>query len=774
MAAQLYDRHETLAGVSGANPLLVPRNLAANAMNRWMRYDRNSNRAPFQNLRLNFETNEARIWFQGGNIQGAYFYNSYPSFLDPYLIVSIAGRIFKIQIKGRDANVTTLFQGNEPVLTHAWFAQGFEWLVVQNGLDKPILWDGITARRAVDNEVPVGSVMATIHGRLVVASADGTNQIAVGDIVYGETQTSTIDIIKFTETQYWAEGGAFGAPVYVGDLMGMAAMPYLDTGTGQNELVILGTEGAVSMDLSRPREQWKDSQLLRISLIGGGCASSHSLATLNGDLFFRSAEGIRSYRNARSEFNQSWNQSPISTDVRRWIDYDAPDLLQYNSQVSWNNLLLSTCYPRLQGPNNLYAGFHRYHEGFVVMDCQPESNTVRAGSPIWQGMWTGIRPVCFVEGRIENNNRCFAFSYDRDGKNRLYEIVKEGFDTFEGERRKMFSFYDTPAFGTIERTTSNFENKQINGGELELSRFQEEVDIELSLKPDNSPCFVPHGEFTVGCDCVATECFTTTRPKQARIIFSNLSGKCDPSTNREIMYCHHWQGRVRMTGSLSVECLAYRFEVKTQPTACEVIQGNCEPITCCPDSDIFSYHLAPEGDNTEQPNIPVPSDAPVLYNSTQSFTARCAPPSQGQDVTVTEFGSSYISQAEADAIALNKARTQAFALLQCSTCNTAELVSFVANNETVDLSIYFTTEYQNLANRPWRLIDEETLAIIASGVVDSSGILVVSNAIQTGDNTFDPATFIFEDTSGTDTPMALQIGCPGPNGESWPGIPDPY
>lgn len=771
-----YDRHESLSGVSGANPLLVPRNLAAGAINRRFRYDENRPRLPIQNLELRFASEEERIWFEGGNFQGAFFYNSYPSFLRSCLIASIAGRIFRIEISGKIGIVTTLFKGNDPVLTHAWFAQGFQWLVIQDGLNKPILWNGTDEpRRAIDGEVPVGSVMAFIHGRLVVSSADGTNQIAVGDIVYGEDQTTTNDVIKFTETGYWAEGGAFGVPVFVGDINGMQPMPYLDTGTGQNELVILGTEGAVSLDLSRPRAQWLDTQLLRISLIGGGCVSTHSLCTLNGDLFYRSAEGIRSYRNARAEFTQSWKQSPISSDVRRWIDTDSPRLLQYNSQASWNNMLLSTCSPILEGPNNRYAGFHRYHRGFVVMDAQAESTTLRTGSPVWQGVWTGIRVTQFVEGRIDDSHRCFAFSYDRDGRNRLYEIYKDGRDTFSGTRRKLVSSYDTSAFGTIERTTSNFELKQVKGGELELKEINEAVEVTLAVKPDNSPCFFEHYNTTLNCDCPDKGCIPFTQPAQARITFGGLEAGCDPSTEVPISRAHHWQARVRMTGNVTVQGLAYRFEVDKNPVSCGTVGGQCTPIQCDSERDTFTYHIAPEGENNESPNIPRPSDLPPdTFSSIQSYTAKCAPPLEGIAVTESASATSTISQSDADVKAIVAAKEAAQSKLQCFGCLPTVAVQVEAPIGYTSFAYLFVEgAYPEYAGRTFRLIDEHTLAIYASGSINAAGTFILSYSNETsGDVLFYSGTNILENSSLAVAFVQVQISCTGPEGISWPTLPN--
>lgn len=791
MPATLRDGIDLLSGVSGAHPHLVPRNLAANAVNRVFRADYNSTRPPINHIQLIFPEdvgNKQRYLLEGGNIQGATVYNSFPAQNNTQLILSVAGTIFRIKVIGNKGYVYKLFEGNDPVLTHAWFAQAFEWLIIQDGLSQPIIWDGTTARRSfvkpdgTSEEVPVGSVMAFIHGRLAVASADGTNQIAVGDIVYGENATNTSDVIKFTETQYWAEGGAFGVPVYVGDITGMYAMPYLDTGTGQNELIVLGTQGGVSIDLSRPREQWLDSQLLRISLIGAGCVSTHSLAALNGDLFFRSSEGIRSYRNARSEFQQTWRQTPISTDVRRWISTDSPKLLEYNSQVAWRNLLLSTCSPLIARANNPLAGHHRFHRGFVVLDAEPQSNTLRSGAPVWHGMWTGIRPVCFVEGRIENRHRCFAWSYDRDGRNRLYELSEDGFnDTFEGSPRKIFSFYDTSSLGVIERTTTAFDQKLISSGEIEFSGLREQTNVEVSIRPDNSPCFVPVDELTVGCECAQEEdCFTFTQPRSERAVISGIEEACIPGTNKKVKNVRLWQARVAMTGYAKVESLFFWFDRDTQERRKECEANPCEPVDCCPAANDYTYHIAPEGENNNIPELPIPSDVAIVYSAVKDFTAHCPQGTIGSPVTATGTASSTISQVDADIKALEKARAAANQLIQCRTCNGRILDTQTVNNASYDFSGFFEPgQFAGEEDHPFRLIDTATLTVYAVGIVDSTGTLTATYGLSTGADTFDVTTKMFTDTSGTSPIVSLQLGCPGNGGGAsggdvgWPD-PDLY
>jgi hypothetical protein len=268
-------------------------------------------------------------------------------------------------------------------------------------------------------QVPTGSIMAFIYGMLVVTSADGRNQLAVGNQAYSDNQTNSTDIINFTDGTYWAEGGYFDIAASLGDIMGVAAMPYLDTGTGQNELVVLCRQGATSFDFSGPRTNWLNTQVQKISLIGMGCVSSHSPVTLNGDLIYKAIDGIRSYQNNRIEFSQGYNQVPLSYDVDKWLVQENKNQLEFNCQVAWNNMFFSAVIPMMT-PCALGTtyGYHRYHRGMLALDCQPQSK-IEGAAPSWNGLWTGPRPTAFADGFDSGLHRAFCFSFDTDGVNRV-------------------------------------------------------------------------------------------------------------------------------------------------------------------------------------------------------------------------------------------------------------------------------------------------------------------------------------------------------------------
>lgn len=771
MASWITDGQEIVSGVSGSNPVAIPRNYCASAINRWFRYDENAPRCPFRELKLTYiddtDGNNKKL-LEAGNVQGAEFYTSYPTFGTSYIVLSVAGTIFTVQIIGDNGYVRKLFTGNDPVFTHAWFGQAFQWMVIQDGSAKPILWDGVNpARRAVDGEVPTGSIMEFIHGRLAVASADGTNQIAIGDIVYGNDVTTTTDVIKFTEIEYWAEGGAFGAPVYVGDLMGMKAMPYLDTGTGQNELVVIGTNGAISIDLSGPRLSWIDGRILRISLVGGGCVSSHSLATMNGELFFRSSEGVRAFKNARGEFQQSWKQTPISTDVRRWIADDSQELLQYNSQTSWNNLLLSTCQPRTAPPNNAFAGHHRFHLGFVVMDASPESNTLRDGAAVWQGVWTGIRPICFVTGRVKNNNRSFAISHDCDGRNRIYELRPDDFgDTVKNEKVKIRSSYDTGSLGIIERVANNFTLKKLGGGSITLSDVRDETKVTIKQRPDGSPCFLEMDNFTVGCDCKVGDCSESfTLPTYATKHFASKE-QCVPGSTQLSNSLYSTQVRIELDGWAKVDRMRVKFSRQEDADAKDCDVQGCKPVQCCDDE----FYCIAEGEGPPVPFIEIPSDV-GQFEATATMTVSCPVGTFGESVTKTATATSTVSYEDAYIRAQSAALVQATAALDCTTCDTFTIYAFVSNNEDTDLSDFFQGYPASMFGRPWRLIEIVTGIVYASGIVVASGELLVVYAIPPGVTYLDETTLVFVDGGVTDAYMALEMGCNQGGIETWPETP---
>ena len=610
----IVDGHDAVAGIQGGNPVLIPANRVANAVNRFFRDDTNRTRTPFRELTLTFANPEDENLFRQGNVQGSFFYTGRPpttnisieqseqlSFPN-YVMVAVGGAIYSIQLQGSGGLVTKLplaSTPNNPLLLHTWFAQGYEWLFIQNGEQTCLVWNGQDTTKAANyfrsnpvlNQIPTGSIMAFIYGMMVVTSADGRNQIAVGDTAYSSNQNNSSDIWKFTDLTYWAEGGYFDIAADLGDIMGIVAMPYLDTGAGQNELVVLCRNGATSFNLSGARTTWLDNQVQRISLIGMGCVSTHSAALLNGDLLYKSIDGIRSYKNSRIEFQSSYSQTPLSYDVNRWLTQENRSLLEFNCQVAWNNMLFSGVLPMMQ-PCALGKGYgyHRYHRGILALDCQPESQMGNS-NPSWQGMWTGPRPTAFADGFDGGVHRAFCLSFDTDGVNRVYEFMREGdYDTSNGSRKAIVSMYDTPAYCGLG--SDRFTHKRLIGANLEVSDVQQAVQFTLQYRPDNSPCFVPWQTMAIGCPCVEPkDCGPLTQqPGWLRVNLGNPANGCAPGSSEYASIFRAAQFRVTLAGSITVDRFGIMMQAKEQENK-QSCPGDyiCSPIACCPATDEFSY-----------------------------------------------------------------------------------------------------------------------------------------------------------------------------------------
>lgn len=767
-----YDGHQSLVGVWGGEPDTVPQFYAHQAVNRFYRNDRHRSRPKINDITLTFDSEADRIWFEGGNGQGAFFYNSYPSTGQPRIMASVAGKIFAIRmIGGSNGHATVIASGNNPRFMHAWFGQGFEWLVINDGIQAPTFWDGTNPSRRADltkSEMPPSSCVAFIHGRFVVASADGKNIIRVGEIVYASTNTNRTDILKFPNVI-----PSFDIATNLGNVMGLQPMPFLDTGTGSNELVALCQNGFTSFDFNRPEEAFlTDPPIQRISLVGEGCVSSHGFDTLNGDVFYRRSDGIGSFRNARVEYSQQWSQTPISRAVDHWLQPDRTDLLEFVPMVSWQNMILCGCSPLIAPPNNPCAGYHRYCRGFVVLDAQSMSTTSRDGVPVWHGMWTGIRPWAMIEGRINTAQRCFAFSYDRDGKNRLYEITLENSpDMFGTEQRRIYSRYDTATLGSVEGRSSLFGLKKITGGVLEMNEILREATYRVSYKPDGAPCWVPVVDGITGCDCPDYTCGTNSQPSFARKYFPSVEDStCVPGTEQPGNVFHHAQVRVEFEGNVKVERLNIRFDVEKDSEVSECSGTDCAPIDCCPDANDYGYHIAPAGVNTEIPDIPCPQIVPPVYVSTRFYTAYC-PGDPTRFATAQGQGVSDVSQLDADNKAMANAQAAAEAQLECYSCTPEISYEFTINGGDEDLSGFFAEGiYSNSRGEPWRLFDYIIEQFIAMGVVDDTGTLEwQSNNAGYTHGTFDPVTNIYTDGGSGSTSIALEIGCN--SGERWPRRP---
>lgn len=371
---------------------------------------------------------------------------------------------------------------NSPDRPQAWMEQAEEFLVIQNGLDAPIIFNGSMTRRSNTHgsprEVPTGTVMAYGIGRLWVAITD--HDFVAGDI--DTRPTGVTSPITFTENTFINGGGAFKVQGNVGVIRAMKFISSLNTSLGQGPMMVLTDNAIFSVDAPVTREAWQNvtNPIQTVSLINNGATSHSSVVLVNGDMFYRSPTGINSYIMAVREFG-TWGNVPVSTEMDRVLPQDDLNLLRYASAILFDNRLICTAGPRPLQNNGWY------HSGMVVLDFHLISAMGHKSPPAWDGLWTGINPYQLLISRHGSVDRAFAFVRGVEGLE-FWEITKDS--SFDRDGLRIESYLETAAF----KGRSEFTLKKLSALELWVDKLEGNVDFTIHYKTDGYPCWFPWKE----------------------------------------------------------------------------------------------------------------------------------------------------------------------------------------------------------------------------------------------------------------------------------------
>lgn len=597
----VMDGHSSLFGMDAdTSPTALKPVFVAKAVNRIFRGGKNDPRPAFQQINLIFANDADKALFQGGNMQGMTSYLKKTPGRSDGIVVSIGGTIFYIVLVNESGYVNRIMDGNEKQALHCFFVQAEEWLYIQDGHNLPIFWNGIAdATRSTGpdhKKMPIGTIMTYAHGRIFVSNE--FNEIRASDVMFGNGFTDTTNVQNFTETEYWQEGGAFVIPSDYGQITGMVVLPSLSSNIrGQGELLAFAENGAMSFDVNLPRLSWKDAQIQKTALKGRGCLSPYSLITVNGDAWYKSADGWATYSNSSLDFAQRPSFRKFSAQINNWLDSETPDLRRYAAHVFFDNRILGTVQPSLSltrytdADENVY-GSHRYFRGLVALDLDPTSGT-RGGDVInFDGLWTGIRPT----GLAVMKDRAFAMSYDADGVNRLYEIKKDQGD--DNRSKQIVSMYATRRMGGQAMQSSEFMEKKLLGGEIWISEVSKPIGVAIDFRPDSYHCwndFMPERQFG------------TTNPISARTekhfkVGSPDSDQCrDDGNDKTIGFGTEFQFLVRGRGNFRIDRMRI-YANELQPIPIRIESNDCEPenvtnkaVACLTEDDFEYLIVEPNG-----------------------------------------------------------------------------------------------------------------------------------------------------------------------------------
>lgn len=561
---RLVDGFSTLIrGVhEGLNPTLLPSNQAARLINATVRGGFPTCRPPFSQVELRFEDAEQEQWFETYNVQGRYSYR--PAVGAPFLVVSVGGRVFKIDVTlASGTNVMELTDPTDPnpsIRRHVWMQQAEQYLIVQDGQSTPLIYDGASMRRSrlgePDYEVPVGTAMAYGMGRLIVVRPHRRSYV-IGDIVGGGTE-----VIQFTEENYLSEGGDVNVPVK-GLITSVQIIAQLDRSTGQGDLIAMTRFGAASAKIGEKRETWKDIQFQQVAMLGSGAVSHNAMVQVNGDFFYRSADGIRSLAMTKRDFQSTWATTPLSREVNRTLSFDSPHWLEHCEGVLFDNRVLMLC-------NQTPIRNGAFHRGIVALDFDLISGMDGKQPPAYDGLWTGLNATAIVADEFPSGQRCFVFHRNSEtGHNELWEIERTATGIDNGVNLIEWSI-DGPSL--LKEGTTPYSLKALVNGDISLEEVFGIVTVTVQFRPDQAPCYYDWREFNVcarkrECEGDCEEPVVHYQKQyRTKLRFGQPPKSCSASDNKPTTLGYQFQPRITITGKATVNVFRLSAIEQQEPT----------------------------------------------------------------------------------------------------------------------------------------------------------------------------------------------------------------
>ena len=429
-------------------------------------------RCPVYLQSLTFLSGASSSYFYGEIYQGGCYYNL-PT--GDYMVMMIGGRVFVLSPTNRGWNVSDLTPdaGNDRYASIAYLCQADTYLIIQDGEHVPLVVSGTNGltcfRVGGTTPIPIGLQMAYVDNRLWIANG---NLLFAGDLLGSEADA----VLNADENLYLNEGGSFKAPSAFGDIVSLSAIAVQDSATGQGSLMAKCEGGIFTVNGLIPRDQWKESSILQITLPNIGATGHRSECNVNGDQWFRSHDGWRTYRQARAEIN-GWNQIPLSSPVGQYVKNDTDAFLPYGSAIYWDNRLFVTSGPTVS--NNRPS-----HRGLLSLDFDPITNGFGDNpQPAWDGFWTLPGNVTeLLTGTFNGSKRALAMCIV-NGQNVLYEIKSDG---YQDNGTTDISWSPTSKAMFVNMPNAYTEKILDKGGSFRVSKVIGNVSMTLKFRQDDA------------------------------------------------------------------------------------------------------------------------------------------------------------------------------------------------------------------------------------------------------------------------------------------------
>lgn len=557
---------------SGRSPALLPKTQCAYAQNVTFRGGFPETRPSFKRVQL-ASGDATTALTTTGKFQGCGFYEKDSD--TAHLIAVAGGKVYTITPPSSGSewavvdvtNSITLSATSERV--HMIQANDLvsgtakSYLVIQDGSNsnRPFIWDGVSATSAVvssGTKVPVGTgPMAYGNGRLWVAQG---REYVAGDIFGGTT-----GILEFTENTHLAGGGAFAVSVGRGDITAMRFAAAPNTALGVGELLVATKDAVTSVNVPADRNDWYalTDPIQRVLLINNGALGQHSTELVNGDVFMRSVDGIRSVVQAVREF-QGHGNTPMSREMARVLKYDNAAYTQYASTVLFNNRLLMTS----QDSYNSTTGVA--FKGLVVLDFDLIGGMSGKSPAAYDGFWKlsmtrdsvleDLEIFQLVKGQFGGVERCFAFVRNEDGNTELWEMLGDGddvedvdYDSGDPVEEKINCEVELPSFDFGQPGAA----KELESADMWVDRCTGgTVTFHTDYHPDQYPCWISWQDWSIIAEStirdesgVCSESFADYQKQyRPRMRIGRPADMEEPAAGKRMNYGWEFAARVKWTG----------------------------------------------------------------------------------------------------------------------------------------------------------------------------------------------------------------------------------
>jgi hypothetical protein len=496
-----------------------------------------------------------------GLYQGGWMYE--PRFAFPYPIMAIAGQIYRVRVDTDNSveNITGATGGLIPNAEQTWWTQGEEFAVIQDSVTTPLIWDGnvlqlVTSMGGTPPYIVPSEPMDYYMGRVWLARG---REYVAGDMVGGMSGTAAYNfrdsILHMVENTYTSGGGAFIVPSNAGNIRALNHPSNINTDLGEGQLLPFTRKVIYSVNVVPLRSEWINLKepIQRVALQNFGTTSDRSVISINGDLYYQSIDGVRSFKQAIRDFEAPGN-TPISEEVLRAVRANDRSLLRFGTGVEFDNRLLQSCLP-FQSPYGVA------HSGILPLNFELINSLSERLPPAWEGIWEGLNIFQLFSGDFGGRQRTFGVVHNTRTNNlELWELDPQFMEDEgpEGENRITWSF-ETPSFTWGDP----FALKRLETLELWVDQLRGKVEFKVEYRPDAFPCWIYWHYWT---ECSARDnCETETAPPvcdypiqeycpsyKIPMVLPKAPAQCNESNSRPSDIGFSFQLRISIKGNCRV------------------------------------------------------------------------------------------------------------------------------------------------------------------------------------------------------------------------------